>query len=98
MPVTTVRIDKEELLWLDELADRQDVDRSALIKRALRKGVREILIEEAVAKYLENRCSAWAAAEEANISLWEFLEELRKRNVPFRTDESEIEKELEELA
>lgn len=98
MPVTSVRLDKDDLDWLDEIADRENLDRSTLIKKAIHKGVREILLEESLRLYQGGKCSAWAAAEDAHITLWEFLEELRRRDLHFYTDEDELEKSLEEFA
>ena len=98
MPVTTVRIEKDDLAWLDDVAGQQDLDRTTLIKRAIHKGVREILLEDSLARYEASKCSAWAAADDAHMGLWEFLAEMRKRGVQFRTDEAELERAIEELA
>jgi len=34
---------------------------------------------------------------EAQVGLWEFLDELRRRAIPFRTDEAYLEELIEEL-
>lgn len=95
--VTTVRLPAEDLDRLGEVAKRMKVDRSALIRRALDKGVREVLIEDAVLAYQRDEASAWAAARGAGLSLWQFLDELKARRVPFRTDEDLLREQAVEL-
>ena len=51
-------------------------------------------IEDALSKYQTGETSAWAVAEEAGLSLWEFLEILKDRDIPFLTDEGELERQL----
>jgi predicted HTH domain antitoxin len=95
--ITTVRLPAEDLSRLTEAAKRLKVERSSLIRRALDKGVREVLTEEAVLEYQRGEASAWAAARGAGLSLWEFLDELKARGVPFRTDEELLREQLAEL-
>ncbi len=97
MPVTSIRLDKEDLKYLDEIASKQSVDRTTLIKRAIKLGVQDILLEDALQRYQKGLCSAWKAASEAQISLWEFLDELKKRDIGFRVDEIKLKNALKEL-
>ncbi len=98
MPVTTIRLDEDDLKYLDAIAEKNDLDRTNLIKKAIKLGVHEILFEEALHRYQKDLCSAWEAAEEAQISLWEFIEELKKRDIGFKVDEIELRNALRELA
>ncbi|UCF08176.1 MAG: UPF0175 family protein [Thermoplasmata archaeon] len=91
-------MDKDDLRYLDEIATRKSVDRTTLIKRAIKLGVQDILLEDALQRYQRGLCSAWKAAGEAQISLWEFLDELRKRDIGFRADEIELRNALKELS
>jgi len=95
--VTSVRLDRADLKALDELASRLKLERSTLIKRALEAGVREVLIDEGVAEYQKGRASAWKSARGARVSLAEFLDELKRRGVPFRTDEDLLREQVEAL-
>lgn len=98
MPVTTIRLDEDDLENLDEIAQKHSLDRTNLIKRAIKLGVHEILLEEALAGYQKGLISAWESAKEAQISLWEFLDELKKRDIGFKVDEIELKNALRELA
>lgn len=97
MPVTTVRMADEELRILDDLAKRNSLDRSDLLKKALKLGVKDMLLEEALGKYQRGESSAWQCASEAGLTLWEFLDQLKKRDIYFRTDEIELEQALKEF-
>ncbi len=95
--VTTVRLPAEDLDRLTRVAKRLKTERSSLIRRALDVGVREVLIEDAVLEYQRGEASAWAAARGAGLSLWQFLDVLKARHVPFRTDEDLLRSQVEEL-
>jgi predicted HTH domain antitoxin len=95
--ITTIRIPAEDLDRLTEAAKRLKVERSSLIRRALDKGVREVLTDEAVLQYQRGEASFGGAAHQAGISLWEFLDELKARGVPFRTDEDLMREQLAEF-
>lgn len=95
--VTTVRIPPEDLARLRKLADRLKVDRSTLLRRAIDAGVREILLQEALARYQRDEGTAAFCAHEAGINLLVFMDEMKRRGVPFRTDEELLEQQLEEF-
>ena len=97
VPVTTLRLSEDELRRIDRIAKRQDVDRAVLLRRAIAGGLREILLSDAILRYQHGDTSAWRAASDAGIGLWEFLDELRRRGVPFRTDEGHLEDLIEDL-
>ncbi|UCE75488.1 MAG: UPF0175 family protein [Methanomassiliicoccales archaeon] len=98
MPVTTIRLDEDDLKTLEKIAAKHELDRTNLIKKAIKLGVHEILLKEALERYQDGLCSAWESAREAQISLWEFLEQLRKRDIGFKVDEIELKNALRELS
>lgn len=93
--VVSVRLKRSDLPAVDKLAARLEVDRSALLRRALEAGVRGVLLDEAIAEYEKGHASAWKAARGARVTLAEFLDELKRRGVPFRTDEELLLKQVE---
>ncbi len=56
---------------------------------------KEIMILTAIELYRENKVSLGKASEIANISIKEFLYELRKRGVPLNYDLEELKKDIE---
>lgn len=97
MGVTTVRLDDSLIDELDSFAKKEHVDRSTVLKKALEMGLREIKLEDALKAYQKGKISAWKAAELAGISLWEFLDILKRRDIGFRTAEPELEEMLGEI-
>ena len=97
MVVTTVRLDKKTLEELDSLAKEEDVDRTTVLRRALNIGVREMRIDKAVARYRKGLISAWRAAQEAGVNLWELMDVLKKREVRMVTSEEDLERMLEDF-
>lgn len=95
MPTTSVRLPEDLLSGLDELARRAHADRSDVIRRAVDRGLRVLLLDEAIVAYQEGRLTAWAAAREAKVTLWEFLDALQRRGLGLRTDEEHLWQELE---
>lgn len=93
--VTTIRIDRETLRLLDRMARALHTDRSTLLRRAVQKGARAELLDEAVSQYVQGHLSAGAAKEWAGVSYAEFLDELKRRGLPYLTDEEGTERELE---
>lgn len=98
MPVTTLRLSDEELRRLDRIAKEEGLDRATLLRQAISGGLREMLLSRAVTRFQRGECSAWRAASDAGVGLWEFLEELQRRGLEFRTDEQHLESLIRELA
>jgi len=82
MPVTvTTRIEEELIRVIDEIADMEGMDRSTVVRRFLSKAVKEWLIERSLKEYEEGKITLWQAAKRCGISLWEIIEEVRKREI-----------------
>jgi predicted HTH domain antitoxin len=90
MPVTfTTRIEEELARVIDEIASREGMDRSTVIRRFLMKSVKEWLIERSLEEYEEGKVTLWQAAARCDLSLWEMVEEAKKReiHVPYTLEE-----------
>jgi len=82
MPVTlTTRVDGELAKLIDEIAKQERMDRSTIMRRFLSKAVRDWLIEKNLKDYEEGKITLWQAAENCNLSLWEIINEAKKRGV-----------------
>ncbi len=92
--VTTVRLGRDTLVLLDRMARKLGVERSTLLRRALSKGARAVLLDEALSQYVRGELSAGAASEWAGVSYLEFLDELRARRLPYLVDNEGIAEEL----
>lgn len=96
MPTTSVRLPEDLLHGLDELAHRAHEGRSDVLRRAVDRGLRVLLLDDAITAYQAGRLTAWAAAREAKVTLWEFLDALQRRGLGLRTDEELLWQELEQ--
>lgn len=90
MPVTvTTRVEDELAKAIDEVAKKEGMDRSTVIRRFLSRAVRDWLIETSLSEYEDGTLTLWQAAERCGLSLWEMIAEARKReaHVPYTLDE-----------
>jgi len=82
MPVTlTTRVDDELAKLIDEIAKKEGMDRSTIMRRFLARAVKEWQIEKSLKDYEEGKITLWQAAERCGLSLWEIIEEARKREI-----------------
>lgn len=94
---TSIRFDKEVLQKADDLARREGVDRSTILRRAASLGLQELLLASALEAYRRGSVSAWRAAEMAEVPLWRFIDVLKERGIGFRTSEEDLKEALEEF-
>ena len=97
MGATSVRLPDELLRALDRMAVKENADRSTIMKKALEEGLKALDMERAVRAYEGGRITAMRAARDAGVTLWEFLDELKRRGAWFHTDEDTLREQLEAL-
>ena len=85
---------KEEI---DKLRELYKEEQSAYIRKLLWKSVAQEKIDYALKEYIDDKISLGKAAEFAGISIWEMLDELKKRNITLKYKISEAELEIEKL-
>ena len=85
---------KEEI---DKLRDEYKEDQSSYIRKLLRKSVAQEKIEFALEEYLKDKISLGKASEIAGLSIWQMMDELKKRNVTLNYKISEAELEIGKL-
>lgn len=90
LPVTiTTRVEDDLADVIDEVAREEGMDRSTVIRRFLLKAVRNWQIDRNLEEYSKGKLTLWQAARSCNLSLWEMIEEVRKReiHVPYTLEE-----------
>lgn len=90
MPVTfTTRVEEELAKVIDEVARSEGTDRSTVIRRFLMKAVKEWMIERSLEDYEQGKVTLWQAAARCDMSLWEVISEVKKReiHVPYTLEE-----------
>ncbi len=75
MASTTVstRLDSDEVALLESLSEVSGDDRSSLIRSLLRRGMKELRLEQALAEYRRDAVTLSKAAEVAGLPLWDFV-------------------------
>ena len=94
MVTTSVRLPKEMVEEIEKLSKEEGVDKGMLIRKLIAESLREYKIKRALELYREGKVSLWEAAEIAGITYREALEELRKRNIPFKYDLEDLEVDI----
>jgi predicted HTH domain antitoxin len=83
---------------LKDLQDLTGEDQSTLLRKLVNKALAETRMDIAVERYVKEESSLEQSSVVAGVSLWRFLDELRRRNVLLKYSladaQSEIEKAL----
>ena len=78
---TTIRIPEELLNEINELVEELKLDRSAYLREVLRKGFSADKQDRILLKYVRKELSQMEVCKELNWAPWEFLSQLKSRNL-----------------
>lgn len=95
MPTISARVSEEEGERLEEVAAILDEDRSTTIRKALEEGLHELRVRKAVERYQAGDASVNEAARIAGVSLAEWLEIARERNLTAQLSPADLERDAE---
>ena len=93
--IVTAQITDEMIKDVNEFMKMYGVDRSTAIRQLLAKSLDQWKIERAVAEYMNKRMSLMKASEIAGLSVWEFIDELQKRDISVNISFDTMEESLE---
>ena len=94
MVTTSVRLPKEIVEEIEKLSREEGVDKGTLIRKLIAESLKEYKIKKALELYREGKLTLWKAAEIAGITYSEALEELKKRNIPFKYNSEDLEVDI----
>ena len=95
MPSVSARLPDDEADQLDEVAELLGEDRSTTIRKALSEGLSELRIRTAVERYQSGDISVNEAARIAGVSLGEWLEIARERNLTSQLSPDDLERDAD---
>lgn len=95
MPTISARLPDDEVDELDAVADLLEEDRSTTIRKALRRGLREMRLRHAVGRYQAGEVSTNEAAELAGVSVAEWLQFAGERNLTTQLTREDLERDAE---
>ena len=82
---------------LKELQVLTGEDQSTLLRKLVNKGLAEIRMDIAVDRYVKEESSLEQSSSIAGVSLWRFLDELRRRNVLLKYSLADAQSEIEKV-
>ena len=78
---TTIRISEDFLNEINEMVQELKLDRSAYLREVLRKGFSLDKQDRLLLKYVRKELSQMEVCKELNWAPWEFLTQLKSRNL-----------------
>jgi predicted HTH domain antitoxin len=93
----SLRLPRETLRKLSDVADREGKDRSTLIREFLERGVKEKDLDNAVELYRKGQATGWKAAQLAGTSLWNFYRALTEKGILVQYSEHDLEEDIKGL-
>jgi metal-responsive CopG/Arc/MetJ family transcriptional regulator len=83
---TTIRIPEDLLNEIDQFVQEMKLDRSAYLREVLRKGFSVDKQDRLLEKYHRRELSLMEVCEELGWSPWEFLAQLKAKNLQLNVD------------
>lgn len=90
----SARVEEEEARRIDQLAAELGLDRGALLRQMIRRGLREIVSQTALDAYRRGEVTLSRAAEIAGISLRDILLRLSEESLELNYDLAELERDI----
>jgi predicted HTH domain antitoxin len=91
----SARLASDEARKIDELAADLGLDRGALLKQLIRKGLKDIQTERALDAYRRGTITLSRAAEIAELSLRDILLRLPEESIELNYDVRELQRDME---
>jgi len=100
MSTTTIatRVNAEEAALIEVLAEMEGCDRSTLIRSILRRGIKALRRDRAIAAYRSEEVTLSRAAELAGLSIWDFLALMPSEQLELHYDVDEFEDDLQAMS
>lgn len=95
MPSISARLPDDEKEAIEEVAALLEEDNSTTIRKALREGLHDLRVRIAVERYQSGEVSLNDAARIADVSLAEWLEIARERNLTSQLSPEDLEADAE---
>lgn len=82
----TLRLDRDQLNRIDDLARNEGVERASLMRRLLADGLARRRRAAAVGEYAAGRRSLWSASALADVDLYEMHDRIAEAGIPYQVD------------
>jgi predicted HTH domain antitoxin len=89
-----LRLSKETIEKLQDIAGKEQKDRSTLIREIIDKGIKEKNIDYAISLYQKGKATGMKAAKLADLSLWQFYQILNEKRILIQYSQKDLEEDL----
>lgn len=89
-----LRLSKEMIKKLEDIAGKEQKDRSTLIREIIDKAIEEKNVDYAINLYQKGKVTAMKAAQIADLSLWQFYNILNGKGVLMQYSQKDLEEDL----
>lgn len=95
MPSISVRIPDDDEAAIETVTELLDEEKSTVIRKALREGLTTLRVQRAVERYQSGEVSVNEAARIAGVSIAEWLEIARERNLTTQLSPEDLARDAE---
>jgi predicted HTH domain antitoxin len=81
--IVSTRIPNDLAKDLKEIETEEKADRATVVRKLLAKAISEWKLEKALKLFRDGKITLWKAAKIAGLSLWEMVEIIKERKIPF---------------
>ena len=82
--IVSTRVPDNMAKDLEEIEKEEKTDRATVVRKLLARAIAQWKLEKALTLYRDGKITLWKAAKIAGLSLWEMMDIVRERKVPFR--------------
>jgi predicted HTH domain antitoxin len=93
--IVSTRVPDNMAKDLKEIEKEEKTDRATLVRKLLAKAIAEWKLEKALTLYCDGKITLWKAAKIAELSLWETMETVKERKIPFHYTPEDFREDFE---
>ena len=93
--IVSTRVPANMAKDLKEIEKEEKTDRATLVRKLLAKAISEWKLEKALTLYYDGKITLWKAAKIAELSLWEMMETIKERKIPFHYTPEDFREDFE---
>jgi predicted HTH domain antitoxin len=98
MPTTlTTRVEDDLAKIIDKVSKEEGMDKSTVIRRFLMKAAKDWLIAKSLQEYEDGKITLWQAARKCDVSVWEMIDEAKRREIHVPYTLAEFKEDLKGL-
>ncbi len=90
MRTISIRLPEQYVHEIEEACKQEVLDKGTMLRKLIGEALREYHIKKAFDLYAAGKISLWKAASMAGLTYRGALEEIKRRNIPFRYEKQDL--------